>query len=38
MTLDDIKTVGIELSVVLRAVKQAASMLEAGSTQDRGAR
>jgi predicted regulator of Ras-like GTPase activity (Roadblock/LC7/MglB family) len=30
----DIKNVGIELSVVLRAVKQAASMLEAGSTQE----
>ncbi len=30
----DIKTVGIELSVVLRAVKQAASMLEAGSMHE----
>lgn len=30
----DIKTVGIELSVVLRAVKQAASMLEAGAMHE----
>jgi predicted regulator of Ras-like GTPase activity (Roadblock/LC7/MglB family) len=30
----DIKTVGIELSVVLRAVKQATSMIEAGNTHE----
>lgn len=30
----DIKTVGIELTVVLRAVRQAASMMEAGSAQE----
>jgi len=30
----DIKTVGIELSVVVKSVKQAASMLDAGDTHE----
>jgi len=30
----DIRTVGIELTVVLRAVKQAVSMLEVGGTEE----
>lgn len=30
----DIKTIGIELSVVLKSVRQAASMLDAGETQE----
>jgi len=30
----DIKIIGIELSVVLKSVRQAASMLEAGETQE----